>query len=722
MDQNTTVIIVSDDEEEDCAVCESSVFIVEDTERTAEKADARRTSEVVDEDVTITFSRGANVLPHARYDCTIPFCFTDGDVTGVEDNNAAYCDQCFCYICDRPASTCTFWAIPGFCHCNAHKRSFYWKSLRDKRIMGYLHELNFTFDPMDMDADLRRAEAALQQFACSLAVEYAAFLMGVESPKQPLCHCQCHLTNSRTAGVHPANGGQGACKSCYGHHVTVLEYDYSAVQDRVCVFLDEAAQETPKACVVMMLGAMKLIVTHTAPGNTHSINEVSKSVMTLLYRAKSVVQTVFVDADFPAPFTKHLQTFFQGLPLPPTCMSIKNSLNLLPWDDPLLSAVLKGQNVSGERRVKGRRAEVLWEPILVIRARVQKLQQQKKFRELFRYLKFVKCHNTQELQDLSDWAPLYLCKVGDYASAVDVMFSSTSVSSSPASRLSPAHFCAYLRILVSGHAPSGLPNPLILNAQQDPLIGTTWTPIQGGSLLNRVEVVKFALRVLNCNDAVFTQSVSWVTVLNIAGSASISPDGTVNSTSLPEPDCNFLVRTRDVAKGILSELSQASRIQIPKTFRSGYPQQALLLLVTQALALRILHSRLCPILHVIMAFRLNPWVAYWLFYSLVGQPNVLLDLLCVVLEELLENRHHGLLRKQDSAAHRFVANFLLLFFLECTVVFDHHTYPTSELLAGWNESHHPWQYHLRRMLETKEQCLAPDKRRVLQMIHWRLNK
>lgn len=54
---------------------------------------------------------------------------------------------------------CKIWTVPGFCHCNAHKRSIYWKSLRDKRIVGYLHELKFTFNPADMDSDLRRAGA-----------------------------------------------------------------------------------------------------------------------------------------------------------------------------------------------------------------------------------------------------------------------------------------------------------------------------------------------------------------------------------------------------------------------------------------------------------------------------------------------------------------------------------------------------------------------------------
>ncbi|MCI4393497.1 hypothetical protein PGIGA_G00158060 [Pangasianodon gigas] len=738
MDPNIEVIVLSDDEDagggHTGALDNCSVLIVE--EENEKSKDLAETTEILDEDVTITFSRKASVLPHARYDCTVSFSFTDSDVSHPESENAAFCEQCFCYICDQLASQCKFWTVPGFCHCNAHKRSVYWKSLRDKRIMGYLHELKFTFNPADMDSDLRRAETSLQEFARCLALKYAAFLMETGNPnRQIACACPCHSTNSKAAESGSANGSAAGCSRCYIEHQKLVLYDYTPVTECVYAFLDEARKEHPKAGSVMALGAIKLFITHSASGITHA-PAISHVALELFWRAMSMVQILLVDADFPASFVKQLQDFFQILPLPPDFRKFRNGLIVLSWDDPLLSAVLKGQNVTGVRQVKGRRPETLHEAAVVVRTRVLKLQQQKRYRELARYLKVVKSDNAAKLQVMRDWIPLYLCKVGDYAGATDSLLSSMYGSSCPASRLSPAQFCAYLRIFMSGHAPHSIPHPPqdelgpypqnVHAVQTDPLLSSTWTPIEGGSnLLKRQEILKFALRVLNCNNAVFAHAESWIKVLKFANTSSSSsssssgPDG----ACLPEPSYIFLTRTRDVATGILSELNRTSRIQIPKSFQNGYPDQALLLLATQALAWRLLHSRLQPILTVILTFKSNPWVMRWLFSSLLVQPQMLQDLLSVTVEELVDAQCKSVLRLQDTAEQFFIASFLCLFFLEPSVVLHPNTYPMTDLLAKWNEFENPWQYHLRRMLEVNEKSLSVDKQQILiQMIKWGLRQ
>lgn len=89
------------------------------------------------EDMVVTFSRRPELLPHARHDCPLhlftqvsplvyfseklswkfssdglllflSFCVllraTDGAVQGPVADNHLFCEKCFCFICDKPAS------------------------------------------------------------------------------------------------------------------------------------------------------------------------------------------------------------------------------------------------------------------------------------------------------------------------------------------------------------------------------------------------------------------------------------------------------------------------------------------------------------------------------------------------------------------------------------------------------------------------------------------
>uniref|UniRef100_A0A671LXH9 Uncharacterized LOC107692670 n=1 Tax=Sinocyclocheilus anshuiensis TaxID=1608454 RepID=A0A671LXH9_9TELE len=624
MPHNIPIIILSDEDDDGDFLRthnDSSVLIVE-IERN--EADVSKHIEELDEDLAITYSQTATVLPHARYDCTLAFCRAEQDVSGPLQDNAKHCDQCFCYICDKLASMCELWTIPGICHCNAHKHSVYWKALRDKSLMGFLHELNFTFDSLDMDSDLRRAETSLQIFAGSLAMKYATFLLGFETPNHSAsCRCTCHRninSNTQTQTI--------GCKGCYKHHFKMLEYDYTVVSQHIKMFLNEAKKENPKACVVMLLGAIKLFVNHTTPGNIHAANTVSETMSMLLWRFMTKVWTLLVGFDFSGSFIKQLESFYQKLPLPSNC-TLPKSLSVLPWDDPLLSAVMKGQNITGERQGKGQRHQVLCEPLVVIQARVCKLQQQNKYRELARYLKVVKSINNP-------------------TGAVCHMLSLLPGATCLASYLTPQQFRAYLRILTSGHAPDVAQELDAGNGHMiipDPLLSTKWTPIEGSNSFKMMEVLKFALRVLDCNNIVFADSETWVYLLSVVSSSFTTPDGVPVGAFYAEPDITYQTVTRDAASAILEELTTTSRIHISKIFESGYPDQARLLLATQALVLRIFHSQFKPILSVIMSFRV----------------------------------------KWSETEHTLVAYFLCMYFWENSVVLDLNTYPTNSLLATWNE-------------------------------------
>ena len=60
-----------------------------------------------DEDVAITGSKGQNALqhfPHCRENCVVHLFATDP---------TQHCSQCFCVVCDVPASRCAAW--PAHC-------------------------------------------------------------------------------------------------------------------------------------------------------------------------------------------------------------------------------------------------------------------------------------------------------------------------------------------------------------------------------------------------------------------------------------------------------------------------------------------------------------------------------------------------------------------------------------------------------------------------------
>ncbi|XP_057188703.1 uncharacterized protein zgc:112980 isoform X2 [Triplophysa rosa] len=605
---------------------------------------------------------------------------------------------------------CEFWTTPGICHCNAHKHSMYWKALRYKSLMGYLHELNFAFDPLDMDSDLRHAETSLKKFAGSLAMNYAVFMMGCGPQKTSVsCRCNCHCINDNTVI-------QAGCKGCQKHHLKVLSFDYSPVSQHIQMFLQEAMKENPKACIVMLLGAVKIFISHTAPGNTHAAFAVSDAVTLLQWRIITKVWMLLVSCDFSSSFAKQLEAFYQRLPLL-VVSPLPKSLHVLPWDDPLLSAVIKGQNISGERHVKGRRLEILSEPLGLIEARVCRLEQLNKYRELARYLKVVKSHNIPQLQRLKDLVPLYLCKVGEYSAAVNALLSPVPCAPCPASRLTPPQFRAYLRIFTSGHAPK-IENPQsdsrnVNTIMPDHLLAAEWTPVEGSNLLKGMEVLKFALRVLNCNNAVFSHTESWVYLLSVVSCSHIAQDGLVVAAFYDEPDANFQMVTRGIASSILQELTATSEIEIPKTFENGYPDQARLLLATQALVLRILHSQFSPVLTVILSFRFNRWALRTLYFGLLVRPDVLHYLLCCVVEELSRDQYQS---KRSESDHSLISYFLCLFFLENDIVLTATAYPTNTLLATWNEVHFPWQNSLRTYLECNIASLSKEKCQILQQI------
>ncbi|XP_052536123.1 uncharacterized protein LOC128079193 isoform X2 [Tympanuchus pallidicinctus] len=406
------VILISDDEDD--STHGNSVLIVDPLVKTA--LEEKKCEEIVDEEceLVVTFCKQANVMPHARYDCTShSFERMECETCSPLGKNADFCNQCYCYICDKLASECQNWTTSSLCHCNAHNKSKFWKERRDFALAGVL--VMFNLELTDIDADLRHGGNLLISFIQELSVEYNKYLIGVRiAPTEQECFCVSKLPP----------GQCGVCRS----RSTEIVYKYSGVYALVTRFLNQAERESPKAAAVMLLGAAREITLHKDPaiswqnlGHTASLK---LAVPCLLQRITTRLQKMLVLCDFPKSLYEKFVNFFQSISLPCHCFAFSNSLNVVPWDHVLLTTVLKGQNTTGQRTQKGRKT-FLWEVLPVIEARVEKLVENTNYKEVVRYLRAVKCNDTKGLACCT------------------------------ACRLTPLQFEVYLKIFRTGSVPAG---------------------------------------------------------------------------------------------------------------------------------------------------------------------------------------------------------------------------------------------------------------------------
>ncbi|XP_068607166.1 uncharacterized protein zgc:112980 [Brachionichthys hirsutus] len=559
----------------------------------------------LDEDLVVTFSRRAEVLPHARYDCPIhPFTPADCETGAPLADNHLICHQCFCYICDKLASTvhsclmcsqCVSWCHSGVCHCNSHKKSDFWSHLRNRALLGGLKSFNLTLP--EIDAHLRQAETMLKRFRQELAVLFSSFLKG-------------KLVNVLGLNADPGSYSDSDQQ--------ILIHDYTPVYEFVSTFLDMADKQDDRAAAVMRLGAAEDFIQHYTGSRAMLIQSpmanTSEAKVLLLQRVISSVRRQMVMSDFTPEFTHKLQEFYKRLCLPAelknlksrcvcVCVSVsplhykgfipalRSSLCVRRWDDVLLVSVLKGQNVLGVRKDKGKK-DVLMEDISVVLLRAEALQRQQRYRELCRYLQVVQSDNVVLLQQVKDLTPFFVCLEGDFPRTLLGLFPTVSA---PASRFTPRVFLLYLSVFKTATAPKLMVSQLAQLC--DPEVA--WEPIRGAAPLKHNELVRFALRVHSCCSDVFTDCQCWITLLALVG------------RPLPAPSPAFLHEAKAVVNSILP-IRHWTNVHIPRSFQEAYPEQALLLLVTGALGWRIIHSALRPALPVLNAMKENFWALKWL--------------------------------------------------------------------------------------------------------------
>ncbi|KAM4594058.1 uncharacterized protein V3H82_025793 [Fundulus diaphanus] len=556
------IIILSDDEDEK----DSSCLIVE--VEAAKKTDCVLPASSRDEDLVVTFSRRADVLPHARYDCPVhPFTPAECETNAPVAHNQLICDQCFCYICDKLASSCGMWCQSGRCHCNSHNKSDFWKSIRNGALLGDLQRFNLTLS--EVDHHLRNADTMLQSFR----LELSALFLSIT------------LDQSRLPD--------------YKMNQQELDARYGSVFEHVTAFLNKANKQNSQAAAIMNLGAaeefMRQFQVLGFMGS--SSTTIFETILMLLHRVLSEVQRLMVMSAITPAFMHKLQFFYQKrICFPAEMRYLKNSLCVRPWEDVLLVSVLKGQNVTGIRRDKGKK-DVLSETISVVLLRSELLQHQSRYRELCRYLRVVLTDNPKLFQPIQDLIPFFLCKMGDFASALKLLFPS-STCPAPASRFSAAIFLLYLRIFSTATAPK----LTVTQPEQLCFSDASWEPIKDAVPLKPPELVKFGLKVQRRSLPVYLDPQCWTTLLK----------DVCLSTALPEPPNQFLNKMQECVPNLL----RPHTIQIPASFYAVYPEHALLLLLTGALAIRILQCPFRPVLPLFKAYEDNLWAFHWLCDSL----------------------------------------------------------------------------------------------------------
>ncbi|XP_048407845.1 uncharacterized protein zgc:112980 [Stegostoma tigrinum] len=601
MEHEESVIVISDTEGENDG--ETSVFIVENSSDVAD-ASKEKSTEVIDEEcgLAITYSKKGNVMPHARYDCVEQdFTRTENEISEPAGSNAFFCEQCYCYICDKPASECQYWKLPSVCHCNAHNKSTYWKAHRDVALTGALSIFNFNL--VDIDSELRHGGALLQKFWLELAMEYNKYLMGIITTRNCLipCNCICH----KQVKIF--------CEMCHLNHVEIRLYSYTAVFNVVNNFLNRAENEKPKAAAIMMIGVAKEILLHKQPpqesfNKDDQTSSPRQAVPIFMHRITNALQRMLVLSDFPPHLFNKLKAFYKTLPLPSYCYAFTSSLNVLSWEDPFLTSILRGQNITGHRQKKGKK-EVLWEDVTVLQARVERMEARKEYRELIRYLRVVKCSDTLKLRALQDKIPFYFCKCGDFHAATQSFHSNSSLSCCTACRLTPYQYMIYLKILKTGTVPTGCE----LSEEGN------WIFVKGASLVNDCLLLKCALRILFVNEVLYGAVHCWSRLIQIqCNSFKLTED------VLQVPPPIFVNTTAVHATAIIEDLKNGI-VGIPKAFSSAFHRESALILVTVATA-QMLHQNLSMInivLPLVVAYGKNFWALKLLFDSLSMKEDIL---------------------------------------------------------------------------------------------------
>ncbi|XP_066291845.1 uncharacterized protein [Branchiostoma lanceolatum] len=315
---------------------------------------------------------------------------------GPVENNAKYCEKCYCFMCDVPADQCQQWTNPAGAHCNAYKCPS-WLAQQTSKPSPLLSRLTVE----QMTQEVRDAVRRTDELVKGIQEEYVTFRKGTP------CLCTCHQLVAGTSW----------CEVCKAHH-TVEQYDYSLVRQKLLDAVKEAKAQSQvgrgDAGMVMLDSLIHVLVLEKSPPNTRpnrnvgykvwetkfyqSRNEIMKEIDELLMDIFVLVKTT--PALRKAVIVNLTEMLNREGVRHPWALSVRQ------WEDRLLSLVLTGANLTGR---KGN--DVLLEHCMVIKRRVERLKQDGNYRQAVRYLKCVNipAHNLAGLslsQERAEFAQL----------------------------------------------------------------------------------------------------------------------------------------------------------------------------------------------------------------------------------------------------------------------------------------------------------------------------
>ncbi|XP_068102803.1 uncharacterized protein [Hyperolius riggenbachi] len=638
-----SVIVISDDEGDVSLGMGNSVLLVDDAPNVS-ISEEKRGLEVVDDELAITYSKKPRLMPHARHDCTAhAFVRAEQETELPLEENASFCPECYCYICDKHASECALWTSSSSCHCNAHNKSKYWKEIRDTALAGVL--TIFNFELTEIDAGLRDGGNQLQQFLSDFSVAQKKYTEGQLVTRDSLykCNCQCHKKQTK-------------CNSCTMAHVPTCVYSYTPVYNLVTEVLNKAEAEHPNTTAVVLLGVTRELALQKTLVNPFALPDKSANVkeatIILMQRIVATLQRLLVLADYPRNLSEKFVVFFQSLTLPQYCHCFLGSLNILRWDDCLLTSVLAGQNLTGTRMQKGKR-QCLWEVLTVVQSRVQRLEENKSYRQLVRYLNAVKCPDQCGLASLKTKMPLYMCKFGEYNEAANFLIQKRGMLWPLAKDLTPAQYEFYLTMLQTRSCPPGIE----LEA------GELWVPCNGDRIKKGL-LLRTALRILYCNGKLQLEPKCWSSLVRVWTLCdTVSNDGKLMARRIGEPDKYFQRVVMDVSLSILDELQARCNVNLPDHFHQSNWLAAEYILIVQAITRFMMSSGAAKqMLELVLAFGPNFWLLGLLIGNLAQMPNLLSQFLATIRKELNEEKRE-FLETMNSRGGHYVSSLISLFLL-----------------------------------------------------------